>query len=239
MADERGDRTVRVVRGRAATRDGDQTVTTEMSEYVAETNNPAFRAWTPHRQMAFGRRDAHAEGYERACEAAESRGFPVVERSVGGRAVAYTGRTVAFASAVPIENDRTGLDERYETATTAVIRALRSLGVPARRGEPANSFCPGDHSVQAHGKICGIAQRVRRDVALVSGVVVVADHDAIAAVLEPVYEALDVPFDPGSVGSVARSGGPGDAERVIRALEDAFGGDAERRVTDARERVDN
>ncbi|SFR76140.1 Lipoate-protein ligase A [Halogeometricum rufum] len=232
MTGERGGRVVRIVRGRAATREADRGATEAMGEETAETGVPAFRAWTPHRQVAFGRRDAHADGYETAREAAESRGFPALERSVGGRAVAYTGRTVAFASAVPVANDRTGMDDRYETATTGVVRALRSLGVPARRGEPPASFCPGDHSVQAHGKICGIAQRIRREVALVSGVVVVADHAEIAAVLEPVYEAIDVPFDPDSVGSVARGGGPADPERVARALEDAFVGDTEPRVVE-------
>ena len=53
--------------------------------------------------------------------------------------------------------------------------------------------------------------------------------------LDPVYEALGVPFDPESVGSVARGGGPADSERVCRALEDAFLGDAERRVESAEE----
>ncbi|MDS0300014.1 lipoate--protein ligase family protein [Halogeometricum sp. S1BR25-6] len=227
--------TVRVVRGRATTREADRTVTERLREATGETGEPGFRAWTPHRQVAFGRRDARAEGYDRAREAAESRGYPTVERSVGGRAVAYTGRTVAFASAVPVGEGRNGLDDRYETATTAVVRALRGLGVAARRGEPPDSFCPGAHSVQAHGKLCGIAQRVRRDAALVSGVVVVADREEVAAVLEPVYEALGVPFDPGSVGSVAGGGGPADAERVCRALEDAFVGDAGRRVEAADE----
>lgn len=233
MSGEDTDVTVRVVRGRAATREADRTVTARMCDATGQTGEPGFRAWTPHRQVAFGRRDARADGYEAAREAAESRGYPAVERSVGGRAVAYTGRTVAFASAVPVEEGRTGLSDRYEAATTAVVRALRELGVAARRGEPPESFCPGAHSVQAHGKICGIAQRVRRDAALVSGVVVVADHEELAAVLEPVYGALDVPFDPDSVGSVARGGGPADAESVCRALEDAFVGDAERRIENA------
>jgi lipoate-protein ligase A len=223
---------VRVVRGRAASPDADRDVTAAMLDRAGETGVPAFRAWTPHRQVAFGRRDVRADGYDGARRAAEERGFPAVERSVGGRAVAYTGTTVAFARAVPTDASRSGLDARYEDATTRVVRALRSLGVPARRGEPPESFCPGDHSVQAHGKLCGLAQRVRREAALVSGVVVVADHQEQAAVLDPVYEALSVPFDPASVGSVARAGGPADADRVVAALESAFVGDAPARVDD-------
>jgi lipoate-protein ligase A len=226
---------VRVVRGRADTRDADRDATAAMLDRAGDSGVPAFRAWTPHRQVAFGRRDVRADGYDAARDAAETRGFPAVERSVGGRAVAYTGTTVAFALAVPTDaaRSRGGLDDRYDDATTRVVRALRSLGVPARRGEPPDSFCPGDHSVQAHGKLCGLAQRVRREAALVSGVVVVADHDEIAAVLGPVYEALSVPFDPDSVGSVARAGGPADPARVVAALKSAFVGDPDRRVADA------
>ena len=47
---------------------------------------------------------------------------------------------------------------------------------------------------------------------------VVRDHDAIADVLVPVYSALGVPFDPDSVGSVARAGGDGDPKAVVEAV---------------------
>ncbi|WP_411964772.1 biotin/lipoate A/B protein ligase family protein [Haloferax sp. YSMS24] len=224
---------MRVIRGRKADREADRAVTAAMLQETGETGEPAFRAWTPHRQIAFGRRDTRASRYDAAVAAAESRGFPALERSVGGRAVAYTGTTVAFAHAVPLDDARTGLDERYEAATTAVVRAIRSLGVPARRGEPPNSFCPGDHSVQAGGKLCGLAQRIRQSSALVSGVVVVTDREEIADVLTPIYEALDVPFDPDSVGSVDTAGGPGDSDAVCEALESVFVGDATTRIEDA------
>ena len=92
-----------------------------------------------------------------------------------------------------------------------------TVGVDASEGEPPDSFCPGTHSLQADGKVVGIAQRVRQDVALTAGLVVVRDHDAVAAVLSPVYDALGVPFDPASVGSVARAGGTVDG--LLDALE--------------------
>ncbi|KTG30605.1 lipoate--protein ligase family protein [Haloferax profundi] len=224
---------MRVIRGRGPDRVSDREITAAMLRETGETGEPAFRAWTPHRQIAFGRRDTRASRYDEAVAAAESSGFPALERSVGGRAVAYTGTTVAFASAVPLDDSRAGLDERYEAATTAVVRALRTLGVPARRGEPPKSYCPGDHSVQAGGKLCGLAQRVRKSSALVSGVVVVTDRDEIAEVLVPIYDAIDVPFDPESVGSVDTAGGPADPEAVCRALEDVFVDDATPRLEDA------
>jgi octanoyl-[GcvH]:protein N-octanoyltransferase len=212
---------MRVLRGRLADRDADRERTAAMLARTAETDEPAIRVWTPARVVAFGRRDARADGYEAARAAAETRGFPTVERSVGGRAVAYTGSTVAFAHAVPVEGRR-AIDERYDAATETVLGALQALGVDARPGEPPDAFCPGAHSIQSGGKLVGIAQRVRQNAALVSGIVVVTDEQTIADVLSPVYGALGVPFDPDSVGSVAAAGGPADPAQVTAAVESAF-----------------
>lgn len=222
---------MRVVRGRASSPTADREVTRALLSAVADTGVPAVRAWTPHRHLAFGRRDANEPDYRRAREAAERRGFPPVERSVGGRAVAYTGTTVAFAALEPVDDARRGMSQRYDDAVDTVVEALQHLGVDAEPGEPPNSFCPGDHSVQASGadgvggKLCGVAQRVTRGAALVAGVVVVADASEIRSVLTPVYEALDVPFDPTSVGSVADAGGTAEPDAVARALESAFVGE--------------
>ncbi|AEN05635.1 lipoate--protein ligase family protein [Halolamina sp.] len=222
---------MRVIRGRAASPAADREATREVLEEVGDTGVPAVRAWTPHRHLAFGRRDANEPGYEAATAAAEARGFPPVERSVGGRAVAYTGTTVAFASLLALSDPRSGLTERYERAVKTVVSALSGLGIDAEPGEPPDSFCPGDYSVQAQvlardeaptqGKVAGIAQRVTADAAMVSGVVVVTDEPEIRDVLDPVYTALEVPFDPASVGSVAAAGGPTQPEPVARALEAA------------------
>lgn len=219
-----------VVRGRAGSLEGDRRLTRELLETAGEDHEPAVRVWTPHRQLAFGRRDANEPGYGEARRIAEERGFEPVERSVGGRAVAYAGSTLAFARAVPIEDPRRGLDERYEEATERVREALADLGVAAERGEPPDSFCPGAHSLSTDGKVVGIAQRVTDRAALVSGIVLVADRGEIAGVLSPVYDALSIPFDPESVGSVARAGGPDDPERVARAIEERLVGDAPREI---------
>ncbi|MEF8774048.1 MAG: lipoate--protein ligase family protein [Halobacteriales archaeon] len=225
---------MRVLRGRGADIDADRQTTADMLSTVAETGEPAVRVWQPHRQMAFGRRDTNSDDYEAAAAAARERGFPPIERSVGGNAVAYTGRTVAFARAEPIDDVRTGLDDRYEAAIEDVRRALSRLGVDAERGEPPGAFCPGQHSLSNRGKIAGIAQRIATDAAMVGGVVNVSDQEAIADVLAPVYDALGVAFRPGSIGSVARAGGNSDPEAVIDALETALVGDHESSV----ERVD-
>jgi lipoate-protein ligase A len=214
---------MRLLRGRASDHERDNQRTRELVARVADEEQPALRCWRPHRQVAFGWRDRRAAGYDRARAIARDHGYAVLERAVGGRAVAYTGRTVAFALAEPTAAGREDIDTRYDRVLGAVQRALRAVGVEAFEGEPANAFCPGSHSLQADGKLAGLAQRVKQDAALTAGVVVVRDHEALASVLDPVYDALGVPFDPDSVGSVARAGG--DTECVREALEAELVGD--------------
>ena len=237
---------MRVYRGEFATPAADRKPTADLLASAAD-GVPAVRVTAPPRQVAFGRRDARESGYERAKRAARDAGFPAVERDVGGRAVAYTGATLSFGVAVPTGDGRGSIDSRYEVATEALRGALRGLGADVVRGEPPAAFCPGDHSLRVAGeanatdggKIAGLAQRVRADAALVAGVLVVSADDPgpIARVTDPVYDALDVPFDPDSVGSVADAGGPGDPDAVARAVEDAFvegaWGDGEREIVRA------
>lgn len=214
-----------VFRGRVDDPEDDRDATADMLAWTARNEEPTLRVWTPHRQLAFGRRDVRADTYEEAAEIAREAGFEPYERSVGGRAVAYTGTTVAFARAVPAEDIRTGMNDRYEDAATTVQRALWKLHVPAQRGEPENTFCPGDYSLSYRGKIAGIAQRVRKGAALVSGVILVDDHDEIAALLDEVYPALSVPFDPETVGSIANADGTTDRETVLETVESALVGE--------------
>ncbi len=219
---------MRVLRGRGATPAADHSLTAELLEVTAETGVPGVRVWYPPRQVAFGRRDRSASGYEAAREAAAEEGYPPVQRRVGGHAVAFTGETLAVALATPAGADRSRIDDRYEAVLAGLREALAACGVDASIGEPPASFCPGSHSLQAHGKVAGLAQRVRRDVAGVGGVVLARDAAAFAAVLDPVYDALDVPFDPGSVGSVAAAGG--DPAALRDAVESALVGDDPRTV---------
>lgn len=211
-----------VIRGRTSSLATNRAVLDDIFTRASREDEQVVWVWRPHRQVSFGRRDTNESEYEQASQVAQEQGFEPVEREVGGRAVAYTGSTVAFAHCRPVDDPRDGLDERYEDVTSDVMTALHSLSVPAERGEPANSFCPGAHSLQADGKLVGIAQRIRQEAALVSGVVIVRDHEEIAAVLDPVYTALGVEFDPASVGSVAKAGGPSEPAVVIKAFEDAL-----------------
>lgn len=200
------------------------TTAERLLDRAAAADAPACRVWRPDRRVAFGPRDRRAAGYERARAAATDRGYAPVERSVGGRAVAYTGRTVAFAVARPEEGPRPDLTARYDAARARLVDALTALGARVEAGEPPDSFCPGDHALRAvgGGKVAGLAQRARADATVVAGCVLVDDRAAQREILGPVYRALAVPFDPASVGDLASAGADCGPDEVVRALRTSF-----------------
>ncbi|WP_336328152.1 lipoyl protein ligase domain-containing protein [Halovenus sp. HT40] len=211
-----------VVRGRAGNPKEDRERSRSLLELAADRSSRHLRVWRPPRHVAFGRRDSSKSGYDRAREHARSRDIPTIERTTGGHAVYFTGTTVSFVLATPIDDARSGITERYERTTERFKRALADLSVDAAEGEPDGSFCPGTHSLSANGKIVGLAQRVRRNVAVVAGIVVVSDHEEIADVLGPIYDALDIPFESDATGSIARAGGVSDSETVVTVIEEHF-----------------
>jgi len=223
--------TVRVVRGRAETPAADRAVTAALLDRTAETGVPAVRVWQPHRQVAFGRRDTRVEAYDAAKESAQTQSFEPTERRVGGRAVAYTGRTLAVAHAIPINDIRQGMCDRYKATSQMLVEVLTGLGADVTRGEPPHTYCPGSHSVSSldksgepAAKVAGIAQRVQSGAALVAGCLTVSKQDVgtLQEVLVPVYQSVGVDFDPATVGSVETAGGSGDPDVVAHALEDAL-----------------
>lgn len=210
---------MRIVRGRGPSAERDRERSRELVSSVAETGEPLLRIWQPHRHVAFGRRDSNRPGYERARALADEHGFVPVDRTTGGHAVCFTGNTVSFVRVTPVDDLRGGIDERYQQTTETLETALSELGVSPWVGEPDGAFCPGTHSISDEGKMVGLAQRVKRDVAVVAGIVVVRDHEDIAEVLGPIYDALDISFERNATGSIARSGGTSDPGRVIETLE--------------------
>lgn len=216
---------MRLVRGRAGTPEHDRQRSRDLLDRARKEDTAVLRVWQPPAHLAFGRRDGSRDGYDRAREHAESHDIPVIDRTTGGHAVVFTGTTVSVVLARPIDDARSGITDRYDRVTDQLRDALAELGVDARQGEPDGAFCPGTHSLSADGKIVGLAQRVRRDVAVVAGIVTLADHEEITTILGPVYDALDIPFDPDATGSIARSGGVTDPDTVCRTIESALADD--------------
>jgi lipoate-protein ligase A len=173
---------------------------------VAADELPAtMRVHRPAREVAFGRQDVAAPGYPAAREAARAAGFAPVERLAGGRAAVFHEGTIAFARAFPDPEPPKRTYERFMEMAKLVADALRRMGVDARIGEVPGEYCPGAYSVNAKGrrKLSGIGQRMIRGAAHVGGVIVVSGEDLVRDALVPVYQALDLEWDPGTSGSIA------------------------------------
>jgi octanoyl-[GcvH]:protein N-octanoyltransferase len=182
---------------------------------------PTVRIHRPGNQVAFGRQDIASPGYEAAAEAARAAGFAAVERLAGGRAAVFHHGTIAIARAYADPQPPKRTYARFEEMADLIANALRGLGVDALVGEVPGEYCPGAYSVNARGatKLAGIGQRMIRGGAHMGGVVVASGGDEIARVLEPVYRALELDWDPATSGSVSDEVGrdvdPGEAEEAL------------------------
>lgn len=154
--------------------------------------------------VVFGRRDTHRPGFTRAVRAAERAGFATAVRATGGRAVAYTDRSIVVDHVMPDADATAGLESRFVRFGARLADALCGLGVDARVGAVPGEYCPGAHSVNARGsvKLIGTAQRATKGAWLFSALVVVADHARLQSLLTEIYRDLELPFDEASVGSV-------------------------------------
>ena len=173
---------------------------------VARGDLPAtMRIHRTGRSLAFGRIDRLSDGYARALAIAREHGYEPVERMAGGRAAVFHEGTIAFSRATREPNPRAGTRERFAEMAETIAAALRRLGIDARVGEVPGEYCPGEWSINWAGrqKLAGIGQRVVAGGAHVGGVLVFAGEDQIREVLDPVYTALGLEWDPATAGSVA------------------------------------
>ena len=177
-----------------------------------------LRLWRPADALAFSVSDRNRPGFALAVERARAAAFEPFLRLAGGHAAVYSREILAFAWAMPAPDPRLGIGARFEAVAGLVARALRALGVDARVGPVPGEYCPGSHSVNARGrvKLMGVGQRVVRGAAHVGGILVAGGSARLRAVLDPVYEALELPFDPETVGSVEDER-PGTAFEAVAA----------------------
>lgn len=163
--------------------------------------------------LAFGRLDKLRPGYRQAVAIAREHGYEPIERLAGGRAAVFHEGTLSFSRASRQTGVYTGTRERFEDMSATITTALERLGVDARVGEVPGEYCPGAYSVNARGrvKLAGIGQRVITGGAHVGGVIVVRGAERVRSVLEPIYEALELDWDPSTSGSIAAELGEADA----------------------------
>jgi octanoyl-[GcvH]:protein N-octanoyltransferase len=184
-----------------------------------------LRISRPGPAVAFGRRDAIADGYAEAVAAARAGGFEAVERLAGGRASVFHEQTLHIGLATHDSDPRGGVTRRFEQVAETLARAFVALGVDAGVGDVPGEYCPGEHSVNARGatKLAGLGQRVIRDGAYVGGVVVVDGAARIREGLAPVYAALGLDWLPETTGALADEAPGVEWDRVSEAIVVEYG----------------
>jgi lipoate-protein ligase A len=200
------ERTVAVVRQGYDDANGlDTGVSHALLRRVAEGALPeTFRISTPGRSVAFGKQDLIAPGFDRAAELARQHGFAPVIRLPGGRAAVFHERTIAFSWSVPDPDPVRGIRRRFTETAVLLTEALASIGIETSVGEIPGEYCPGEFSLNHAGtiKLAGIGQRLAKGAAHVGGVLVVGGAGRIRDVLVPVYDALEIDWDPSTVGAL-------------------------------------
>jgi octanoyl-[GcvH]:protein N-octanoyltransferase len=185
---------------------------------------PSVRLYRPAPTLAFGRLDALRAGFPAAAAAARAHGFEPVVRAPGGHGVAYHDGCLVVDEIFPHTDPIAGLQQRFRRSAETLAEALRELGVDSRVGRIAGEFCPGEHTVSARGavKLVGSAQRVIRHASLLAASIAVTDAAALRAVLEDVYDALELEWDPATAGGVADEVGAVGVDEVEGAVVDAY-----------------
>jgi len=163
--------------------------------------------WAPVPALALSRLDELRPGAVAARAAAARAGLDAVTRVSGGHAVVVGPGSFCVGVAEPATTFE-GTQQRYERLTEALIAALAALGVEAERGELAGEWCPGAWSIRSGNvKLAGLAQRAIKGAAWAEAVVDLAPDEHSRRVLAEVYEALELPLEPATLGSVSELAG--------------------------------
>lgn len=131
----------------------------------AGSSGETFRIYSPGRVMAFGKRDTLTPGFPEAAMSAQSHGYVPLVRLAGGRAAVFHEGTLAFGWTTPIDDPRSGIQERFEALSELMVRVFSRLGVASAIGEIPGEYCPGRYSVHHSGnrKVMGVGQRLARN----------------------------------------------------------------------------
>jgi octanoyl-[GcvH]:protein N-octanoyltransferase len=200
-------------------------LSTALLEEVARgRRRGVVRAYSPLPTVAFSRRDTFLPGFADAMQAARRHGFTPVIRAAGGRAAAYDEGCLIVDEIMPAADAMAEIRERFADGAALQASALRTLGVDARVGAVAGEYCPGEFSVNARGatKLIGSAQRIIRGGWLFAAVVVVASAERLRPVLEDVYAALGLDWEPATTGSIAAEAPGTTVKAVEQAVLDAY-----------------
>lgn len=200
----------------------DTAISQAILDRVSAGEQPAtMRLYVPGREVAFGKQDTVTPQYPAAVAAAAEAGFASVQRLAGGRAAVFTEHTIAFSLAVPDSDPRTTIYERFDHITEMIVATFAVLGVESAVGEVPGEYCPGDYSIHHDNriKLMGVGQRLAKHGAHIGGVITVNQADLLLTALIPVYRALDLKWDPNTVGTLGDVRDGVTNEEVIAAFE--------------------
>ncbi len=222
------ERTIAVIRQGYDDSEGlDTGVSDALLRRVGDGSLPeTFRISAPGRVVAFGKQDRVSPGFGHATELARRHGFAPVIRLPGGRAAVFHEQTISFSWTMPDPDPVRGIRHRFAETGALVTAALARIGITASVGEIPGEYCPGEFSVNHDGsiKLAGIGQRLTKGAVHVGGVLVVGDAASIREVLVPVYGALDIEWDPSTVGALDDVLSGVDVSTTADALIDALAG---------------
>jgi lipoate-protein ligase A len=215
------ERTIRLVRDGFADRMSLDTAVSRVLLTDASRGEHAetLRLTVPGPSVAFGKHDAVSQGFPAAVSAAREVGFEPFIRLAGGRAAVFHDRSVAMSWVMPDRAPLEGIRARFSAVAHVLVDAFASLGIDAGIGAVPGEYCPGDFSIHVgKTKVAGIGQRLTRSAAHIGGVVVTGDGDAIRRALIPVYEALELDWDPSTAGALSDTAPGVDPDAVIDAI---------------------
>lgn len=205
--------------GTDAQSDIDHTLALMRDMQVAENPHPLLRVYAPRPTVAFSRRESLMPSFEAAKEAAQDHGFAPVIRLAGGRAVAYDESCLVVDLITPSDRN-TAIELVFAVAAESMRLVLVDLGVDARVGPVQGEYCAGPHSVNARGevKLVGIAQRVTRGARLVTASVALGPARRLRSVVDDVYAAMSLDWEPQSFGTLAGEGLQATPEELTRSV---------------------
>lgn len=222
------ERTIRLVRQGFPARMSLDTAVSRVLLTQADMSGETLRLTVPGPSVAFGKHDAATPGFGAAVAAARDAGFEPFVRLAGGRATVFHDQSVAISWVIPDPKPIEGIRARFSSVAGVLVEAFETLGVRAGVGATPGEYCPGEFSIHVgSAKVAGIGQRLTRSAAHIGGVVVAGDGSRIQRVLIPVYEALDLDWDPRTVGALSDSTPGIDPHTVIDAIVDRVSDDAE------------
>lgn len=122
-----------------------------------------LRVWENQNCLVTTKRIARHQEFVAAAERARKKGWPVHIRSTGGTTVVHRPGILNVSLATVSHHRIVQPSDTYEALLNLIIGGFANLGIAARAGFVANSFCDGRYNVCVDNKkIAGTASRIIR-----------------------------------------------------------------------------